>query len=90
MLTQDEEVQKIGELFAELDRLAFTREPDLGKDADWVPLSEEGRAIFAHLVAPENRSGLKKWYARWRDSELNPCALNLKLSLERAIKEELV
>jgi hypothetical protein len=88
MLTQDEEVQRIFELMDQLDRLAWTHEPDLGKDSDWVPVSPEGRAVFARLTAPENRAGLRKWYARFGGVQLNPCAANVKASLERAMKEE--
>lgn len=90
MLTQDETMHKIFELMAELDQLALTHEPDLGKDADWVPTSAEGKVVFARLTAPENRDGLRKWYARFRNSQLNPCASNLKASLERAIEEVLL
>ena len=91
MFTQDEEVQKIFDLMVTLDELAWTHEWGLGGDDHWVPKSPEGKAVFDQLIAPENRQALRKWYARSRSDgrELNPSALNVKLSLERAIQEKL-
>ncbi len=89
MLMQDEEVRRIFDLMEGLDQIAFTHERNLGADDHWVPESAEGKAIFAQLIAPENRQALRKWYARSDAGGLNPSALNLKLSLERAIQEKL-
>ena len=89
MAMQDIAVERIAELMAELDRLSLTwQEPKLG-DPDWRPESEEGKAVFARLTAAENRQALRAWYARFRDTELNSGALNLKRSLERAVNESL-
>lgn len=88
MFAQDEEVQRIFDLMIALDELAWTHEWGLGGDDHWVPKSPEGKAVFDQLIAPENRQALRKWYAR-ANGELNPSALNLKLSLERAIQEKL-
>jgi len=89
IFTQDEEVQRIFNLMDGLDQIAFTHERNLGSDDHWVPESPEGKAIFDQLIAPENRQALRKWYARSDGRELNPSALNLKLTLERAIQEKL-
>ena len=89
MAMTDTVVQQIYELMAELDRLMLTwQEPKLG-DPDWRPESEEGKAVFARLTAAENRQALRAWYARFRNTELNPCALTLKRSLEQAVNESL-
>jgi hypothetical protein len=89
MARTDTAVQQIHELMAELDRLMLTwQEPKLC-DPDWRPESEEGKAIFARLAAAENREALRAWYAPFRDRGLNPAALNLKRSLERAVNESL-
>jgi hypothetical protein len=86
---QPQAIMTVVDLMTKLEQLAFTQEPNLGKDAGWVPESPAGKALFARLTAAANRRALKEWYARFRDVELNPCALNLKASLERAINEPL-
>jgi hypothetical protein len=89
MAISDTAVHQIFELMAELDRLSLTwQEPKLG-DPNWRPESAEGKAVFAQLTAAENRQALRAWYARFRDTELNAAALNLKTVLERAVNESL-
>ena len=82
-------MQRIFDLMDQLDRLAFTQEPNLGKDADWLPESPEGRAVFDQLTAPENLPALRQRYDRFADAELNSGALNLKVCLERAVGQSL-
>ena len=89
MLFQDEEIQRVFDLMEELDCLHFIKEPKLGENADWVPESLEGKAVFAKLIAPENRQALRKWYARYKGMEPNPSAKNLQSCLERVTQEKL-
>lgn len=89
-MVEDEDIRKIVEWMADLDELHLAfREPNLGKDENWLPESSEGKAILARLTDPENRAALRKWFARSGIDGLNPSARQFKASLERTIRESL-
>ena len=81
----EERLPAITNLMDQLDQLAFTAEPGLGREVDWEPTTSEGHAVLEQLLAVENRAALHAWYDYHSGKGLNPSAAVLKTCLERRL-----